>query len=172
MVAEVRGYVGELIELFPPAVKAEEKGICKEEVEGLKNKELVLLQDSVGSDDPTLQACASKVLVARGFGHLVGDFENIDSELNIGDVNAAGRQNLGHTVERFSNSGKSDVTITNRDHVCLGPEARQPCCTEKPRQGQLIESRGRWSRDGLLLGRSPPNGVGLYAQGLHGSGTP
>jgi hypothetical protein len=119
MVAEVRGCVNELVELFPPGSKPEiaarETALCRAEAEEVNETEdLVLLHEVVSETDLVLREATDEVLRSRGFGHLVADFSLLDSaEVNVGDQNAPGRQSMGHTVRKFVTSGNSVLNVGN-----------------------------------------------------------
>jgi hypothetical protein len=120
MVAEVRGFVDDLVELFPPGPKQEtslqrQKELSEAEVNEVKdNDDLVLLKDVVDSSDVFLQETTDPVLRSRVIGHIVENFTLSDSATaNITDRNAPGRESNSHRVKGFHTSGNSVLNISN-----------------------------------------------------------
>lgn len=123
MVADVRGFVDDLVELFPPGPKLEmslqrQKDLSEAEVDEIKdNDELVLLKDAVGNSDVILQETTDLVLRSRGMGHIVENFTLSDSaSVNIVDRNAPGRESNSHRVRGFHTSGNSVLNIGNNNY--------------------------------------------------------
>ncbi|KAF4634718.1 hypothetical protein G7Y89_g3380 [Cudoniella acicularis] len=122
MISEVRSFVDNLIELFPPGPKQEllrqrEKELGGVEIEEVKeSEELVLLRRVVGWTDQALQGTLDGTSVSRGLGHVVENFEvGGSARVHIGDRNGPGQESEGHTVKGFSVSGTSAVHIGNVD---------------------------------------------------------